>query len=343
MEPVWIAFFTGLTTGGLSCLAVQGGLLASAVSQKNLGNIESDGLKLGHFRAVALFLVAKIISHAGLGFILGLLGSSLILAPKLMGTLQVAVGIYLMATAARIANIHPIFRYTAIQPPTWVYRLVKRQSRDTSWFAPAIMGFFTILMPCGVTQAMMVAAVASGNAWIASGIMAAFVFGTSPVFFLLGVSVVELLKRKVFAYAAAVIIAGFGFMSINGGMVLRGSFYTFQNFYKAATMDVSQLAVASGQVAGVSYDGKQDVTIYVASNGYHSSATTLKAGVPVRLSLVTNSTSGCSRAFTIPEYNITKVLPESGKETVEFTPEKTGRLAFTCAMGMYTGEFTVVI
>ena len=32
MEPNLLAFITGLTTGGLSCLAVQGGLLASSIA-----------------------------------------------------------------------------------------------------------------------------------------------------------------------------------------------------------------------------------------------------------------------------------------------------------------------
>jgi hypothetical protein len=32
MNNIWFAFITGLTAGGISCLAVQGGLLASALS-----------------------------------------------------------------------------------------------------------------------------------------------------------------------------------------------------------------------------------------------------------------------------------------------------------------------
>lgn len=343
MEPIWIAFLTGLTTGGLSCLAVQGGLLASAVSQRNQLHFEEHNLQKGRAGAVALFLGTKILSHVLLGFLLGFVGSMFILTPKLLGFVQIVVGLYLVGTAARIAGVHPIFRYTVIQPPTWVYRLLKRNSRDASWFAPGVMGFLTILMPCGVTQAMMVTAIATRNPFVSAGIMGAFVLGTSPVFFLLGVTVIEFLKRKIFAYAAAVLIAGFGLLSINGGMVLRGSFYTFQNFYRAATMDVSSFAVASGQVAGTASDGKQDVTIYVAGNGYHSSATVLKSGIPVRLSLVTNNTQGCARAFTIPEYNISKILPPTGTETVEFTPQKQGVLAYTCAMGMYTGQFNVIL
>ena len=342
MQPIWIAFLTGLTTGGLSCLAVQGGLLASVVSQRRLEGIEPTTGGSGRWSAIALFIIAKVIAYTILGFVLGFVGSSMVLAPKLMGLLQIFVGLYLVATAARIADIHPIFRYTVIQPPTWVYRFLKRQSKESSWFAPGIMGFFTILMPCGVTQAMMVTALATGNAWISAGIMAAFVIGTSPVFLLLGLAVLEFLKRKFFSYAAASLVAAFGVLSINGGIALQGSFYTLQNFYRAATMDVSSLQPSQGQIAGISTDGKQEVTIYVRNNGYSIPTKTLKAGVPVRLSLVTDNTGGCSRAFTIPDYNISKVLPATGTEIIEFTPTKAGALAYTCAMGMYTGQFTII-
>ena len=34
MDQIILAFITGLTTGGLSCLAVQGGLLASCLAQQ---------------------------------------------------------------------------------------------------------------------------------------------------------------------------------------------------------------------------------------------------------------------------------------------------------------------
>lgn len=34
MMELGLVFLTGLTTGGLSCLAVQGGLLASSVAQQ---------------------------------------------------------------------------------------------------------------------------------------------------------------------------------------------------------------------------------------------------------------------------------------------------------------------
>jgi uncharacterized protein len=311
MTLIWLALLTGLTTGGFSCLAIQGGLLATVAKNR------SD---------VIAFLASKLASYTLLGFFLGLIGSTLTVTPKMLGWMQILVGVLMLTTAARILDLHPIFRYTVIQPPKWTYRFLKQQS------APAILGFFTVLMPCGITQATMAVAVASGNPLAGAAIMFAFVLGTSPIFFVLGASFVELLQRRVFSYVAAGVVMVFAVLSINGGMGLLGSIYTIQNFYRAATTDATAI------VAG----GVQNVTIAVKSGGYTASATTLKVGVPVRLTLTTNNTQGCVRAFTIPDLNLSKVLPATGRETIEFTPQKAGRLAYSCSMGMYTGAFTII-
>lgn len=290
-----------------------------------------------------MFLIAKFIGHVILGFFLGLVGSTLLLTPKLMGLVQIGAGLFMLATAARIADLHPMFRYAVITPPRWAYRFLRRISRDESSFAPAVLGFFTILMPCGVTQATMAVAVASGSPLLGASVMGAFVLGTSPIFFFLGAAVLTLLKRKAFAYAAAAVVAVFALLSLNGGIALTGSFYTLTNIYRAATTSLDQLAYAKvGTVAGVASDGMQRVTICVRSDGYTADATTLKSGVPVRLRLIADQAKGCARAFTIPGLGISKVLPVNGEDEIVFTPKSTGSLAYACSMGMYTGQFQVI-
>lgn len=331
MHFLWLAFLTGLTTGGISCLAVQGGLLASSVVQK-------EGEKpLG---AVALFLLAKITAYTILGFFLGLLGSVFTLSISLQAVLQIAVGIFMLITAARIANVHPIFRYFVIQPPRAVYRLLKNQTRAQTFFAPLSLGFLTVFMPCGVTQAMMVVAVATGNPWAGAATMFAFILGTSPVFLALGVAAVKLLEKKLFSYVAASVIVYFGLLAINGGIALSGSPYTFGNFYRAATSDFRAYAQA-GQ-ATIDANGNQEATIYVSSSGYSSMVKKLKVGVPVELSLVASGAQGCARSFLIPSMNIAQVIPESGTKVLAFTPMKTGILTYSCSMGMFTGSFDVI-
>ena len=219
----------------------------------------------------------------------------------------------MLLTAARLLDIHPIFRYFVIQPPRFVYKFLRKTSKSDAYFTPLLLGSLTVLIPCGITQGMMILAVSSGNPVTGALIMFSFILGTSPVFFALGIATSQLLKRKIFAIFTAGVIAILGAMAINSGQVLRGSIYTFQNFYKAATTDVYG---SGGSVAGVNAEGKQEVTIDVLNNGYNSSSDVLKAGVPVKLSLVTNGTRSCTRAFTIPALGVSKVLPQTGSETV---------------------------
>jgi uncharacterized protein len=335
MNTIWLAFITGLTTGGVSCLAVQGGVLASAVTQSENG-VKSSSKRIV---LIGLFLLAKLIAYVMLGIVLGTLGSTLQFSPKVMGYTQILVGLFMIATAARLLDLHPIFRYTVIMPPRFIYKIFRKSGSQQNFFAPLLMGALTIFMPCGITQAMMVAALSSGNAVVGGLTMGAFVIGTSPIFFALGATFVALLEKKIFIYIASALIALFGFMTINGGFALIGSIYTFQNLYRAAVTPIGeQTPKTPALVAG---DGIQDVTITVTNRGYESETKILKKNVPVRLHLITNGVGGCARAFTIPDKNISKVLPQKGEEIIMFTPDKAGNLTYSCSMGMYTGMFEV--
>lgn len=333
MNNISVAFITGLTTGGVSCLAVQGGLLASGMSQ-----VGRELTRLEKSKYIGVFLAAKVLAYTLLGFLLGLLGSRIALTPQLQGLMQILAGLFMLATAGRLANIHPIFRYFVIEPPKWAFRLVRSQAKSNSAFANAILGFLTVLIPCGVTQSMMVLAIAAGSPWLGAGIMFAFTLGTSPVFFALGMAIVEILKKKALSYVAALAVFVLGILSLNTGQVLRGSPHTLQNYY-AVLFGTVETSASSGTAKIV--NGKQRATINVLPGGYKADTQVLKAGVPVVLDLVSNNVRSCARAFTIPSLNISKVLPQTGTETLEFTPTQPGRLAYTCSMGMYTGEFLV--
>ena len=94
-----LLFITGLTTGGVSCLAVQGGLLASAITQK-----PKDESRLPY---VGMFLAAKIIAYTLLGFALGALGSALTITPQFQGWMQIFAGLYMLITAANLLFLSP--------------------------------------------------------------------------------------------------------------------------------------------------------------------------------------------------------------------------------------------
>lgn len=331
MNQVLLAFITGLTTGGISCFAVQGGLLASSLST------QKQNAKLG----VIAFLVSKIIAYTLLGALLGLLGSSIIISLKIQGYMQIVAGLFMLATVGKLLDLHPIFRRFIITPPKVVFKLLRKMSLKDEFFAPFLLGFLTILIPCGVTQSIMLLSVASGSMLIGALTLGSFILGTTPVFFGLGIASTEILQRKSLKYIASGIILILALISINTGQILRGSVHNFQNYWLVLTGSLDKQNTTSN-VANINSAGKQDVVINVFNSGYQSNVKTLKSGVAVNLKLITNNTRGCSRAFTIPEYNISKVLPETGTTTVEFTPTKKGRLTYTCSMGMYTGYFDVL-
>lgn len=333
MNNVWVALITGITTGGISCFAVQGGLLASSLTRQKEGEQK---------KAVLVFLVAKIVAYTVLGFLLGLLGSSLIISPIIQGYMQILAGVFMLVTVGKILDLHPFFRKLTITPPKSIFRILRRKSVDEGLFSSGILGGLTVLIPCGVTQAMILLSVSSGNAVWGSLIMFAFILGTSPVFFALGLTSEKILQTKSLKLIAALAIFYLGIISINTGQVLRGSVHNLQNYYLAAVGKLDRGQYNSDQIAKQLPNGGQEAEISVSTYGYKTNTKTLRVGVPTTLKLTTQNTNGCSRAFTVPEYGISKILPESGVETITFTPKKTGRLAFTCSMGMYTGSFNVI-
>ena len=328
MNQILLAFIAGLTTGGISCFAVQGGLLAGTLA---------DQKREDQKKSLLMFLSAKAVSHFILGALLGLLGSSLIISSKTQGIMQIIAGIFILAVAAKFAEIHPIFKRFTLTPPKSFFRILRIQSKSQGLITPAIIGFLTVLIPCGITQAMMLLSVTSGSFLYGGLILLAFVLGTTPLFFILGLASEKVLSVKPLKILAVVVITYLGLLSINTGQILRGSPHTFQNYKNAI---FNNKVKNKGGVKIV--DGKQEVTINVKNTSYQASTDILKVGIPVKLILITCNTVGCSRSFTIPQYNISKILPATGTEIIEFTPTKLGKLTYTCSMGMYTGTFNVV-
>ena len=148
-----VAFITGITTGGLSCLAVQGGLLASSLAHQ----IEQDYVEQSsHHKGKAsvrsnsafpilLFLISKLVAYTLLGALLGWLGSYLTLSPMTRAMLMMAIGIFMIGNALRMFNVHPIFRYFSVEPPKFITRYIRRTAKGTDTFTPLFLGALTVL------------------------------------------------------------------------------------------------------------------------------------------------------------------------------------------------------
>ncbi|MCY1081161.1 cupredoxin domain-containing protein [Archangium lansingense] len=84
------------------------------------------------------------------------------------------------------------------------------------------------------------------------------------------------------------------------------------------------------------------IALSVTEKGYEPSPVTLKQGEPVKLVLTRTTDHTCATEIVLEEYNINTPLPLNQPVEVAFTPNKTGKLVYGCAMGkMISGVFMV--
>jgi len=383
-NAILVAFITGLTAGGLSCFAVQGGLLSASIAQrieetspanirraapgkKNAGRANAS-LQPGMIQPILLFMTAKLVAYTVMGFLLGWLGSLFTFSPTVQGAIQVAIGIFLVGNALRMLNVHPIFRYFSFEPPSGLRRYIRGVSkRNDTWITPLYLGALTVLIPCGVTQAMMAVAVGTGSPWLGAVIMFAFILGTSPTFIAVSWLVTSLgaMFQKYFYRVVTVIVLLLGLYGINAGLTLLGSPISASRVARAFQAEevveavppvtepanVEALPLVTGQPlvevevvtatpAAPTSAASSVARINVENNGYSPNLLALPANQPIELHLVTENTYSCARAFVIPELEIMQILPETGDTVVYIPAQPAGKtMEFMCSMGMYTGVF----
>jgi plastocyanin domain-containing protein len=74
--------------------------------------------------------------------------------------------------------------------------------------------------------------------------------------------------------------------------------------------------------------------------GWEPSSFVLKKGVPVKWNIDVKELTGCNNEIIVRNYDIAIKL-KKGLNTVEFTPDKTGTVRWSCWMGMIPGSFVV--
>lgn len=345
-----IIFVTGLTTGGLSCVAMQGGLLTSLIANQNKyrptnqshQSLTSKFLDQSSLLPITAFLITKLLSHTILGFMLGLLGSQIAINQTTQLAFQIFTALFMFATALNLLNIHPIFRYVVFQPPKFLNKYIKSTSNSQSLFAPILLGILTIFIPCGVTQAMEISAINSANPITGALIMFSFILGTIPIFTLLGVISSKLTTNlytqftKLTAYALILL----SIYTANASLTVLNSPITLQTitnpiheifFYTPPTQ--SQLSNNSNL---------QQIAINVLNNGYSPNYIQVRQNIPVQLTLISNNTYSCSLSFILKEFNINTFLQSNDSQSFTFTPTQKGKYTYTCSMGMYTGTLEVI-
>lgn len=350
---LWIVFLTGLTSGGVTCAAMQGGILASTIANQK----RSEGKKVsvdaapnsfdvGDWGPVTAFLLAKLVIHVILGFFLGLIGSALTLSLGMRLFFQGFAALFMFASAMNLLEVHPIFRYVVINPPKFARRLIKNNTTADRLFAPGLLGFLTILIPCGVTQAMEILAISSGSPMQGALIMGSFVLGTAPMFVLIGIATAKLSEvwRIYFLRTAAFLLIAMALYSVNGILQVSDSNYSLERLGPKIVrlLPPYDSKPKSDTLTPTLVDGVQPVMINILNSGYSPKRFVVKSGIPVKLTVNAGEVYTCATAFTFRAFGINAFVKPNTNQVFTFTPDKKGLYTFSCSMGMYSGTMEVI-
>lgn len=350
---------TGLFAGGVSCAAVQGGLLAGLITRQHAardqaavatrsgapqelsadrvqGQTESWRAKLGDDLApVGGFLAGKLAAYTLVGGLLGALGGVVQLSTAARTWLQLGAGLLIITFGLAQLGM-PGFRRIVIEPPASWTRLVRNRTRSQAAFAPALLGVATVLLPCGITLTVEALALASGSPWQGAAIMAVFVIGTSPLFAILGYAArkATTLWRGRLVAATGIAVITMGLFTFNGGLELAGSPLAASRILETvsgtATADTTTTTVTAGH---------QEVVITATDSGYSPRVAAITAGLPTTLIVRSDDATGCVRSFVI--HDTQTVLPQSGDTRIDLGTPTAGSLRYACGMGMFTGVITI--
>lgn len=324
-------FIIGLVAGTSSCLAVTGGLLIALAAKHNeMHQAETPWQK---FKPLLHFNLGRLISYFVLGGLVGVLGQSITLSTRMSGYMSVIVAFVMLFLALSILEIIPKGSFP-IRPPKKLSRWIASLSESDHPAAPFALGAFTFFLPCGFTQSLQLAALASGS--FITGAMTMFVFAVGTLPSLLGISAISSTATGTFSRL---------FLRFSGALVLLLALFNLNSGFALTGIDLSRVFATSNQQgsapAPVITGDVQEVSMAVTSYGYEPSNLTIKAGVPVRWKINGDAAYGCTSVMTIPSLNISKPLRQ-GENIIEFTATKPGQLAFMCSMGMVRGSFTVI-
>lgn len=326
----------GLTAGVSSCMALVGGLVL-AISSRH-AELHPEASTAQKFRPHIFFNFGRLTSYVVLGGLIGLIGSGLRLSSPVIGTLIVGIGIVMLFFGLKLIEIFPRLTNKNISLPASVSRLfgLGNDVKEYSHRGAFITGAATFFVPCGFTQAMQLYAISTGSFLSGALIMGTFAVGTLPGIAGIGglTSVIKgTFARYFFKFAGLVVIA-LALFNISTGFNLTGL-----SLPSIPSFNLGQSASAAGTVT--IENGKQIVEMNQLAAGYSPNQFTIKKGIPVVWNIQSETQFSCTAYISMPSAGIAQPL-HTGLNTIEFTPTATGQLRFTCAMGMYSGNFNVI-
>jgi sulfite exporter TauE/SafE/copper chaperone CopZ len=318
---LWSVLVIGLVASTSTCMATSGALFLSTVG-KGKNNLSQ-----------ALFFNAgRIASYGAFGFLAGLVGQALITNLKFGPYLTLLAAVFMVLLGLDMAKILSIGAIIPSGLNKKIFQSLEHKLMKYPRKAPFLLGAITYLLPCGFTQAVQVYALGLASPLQSALTMVVFAIGTAPALMLIG-GLTSLTKTTFYSY----------FMKAMGVIVFIIGFGYFSNFLSLYNININPFATngSANSTASTTKDGVQTIDMRVVASGYVPNSFTVKKGVPVKWNINGENTFGCQAYFVVPTLGIQKTIVP-GIQTIDFTPTETGTINFSCGMGMYRGQITVI-
>lgn len=321
-----LLFLVGLITS-LHCLAMCGGLAISQTFNKaSCLRRETTREKI---LPSLIYNTGRLISYTILGGIVGGIGSIISLSGQFKGTVAVIAGLLMVIMGLNMLNISPLLRKINIRlPRVFPFNNLSNKSKS-----PFIVGLLNGFMPCGPLQTMQLYALGTGSILKGSLSMFAFALGTMPLMTALGY-LTNILSRKItnkFLKLSAVLVIVLGLIMASRGLVLSG----------VPLPDMGTNLTGAANNEAIISEGRQVIEMTADNSGYTPNIFFVQKGIPVKWIIKGDRLNSCNNEIIVPEYNISKKL-FSGENIIEFTPNESKDIAFSCWMGMISGKIKVV-
>jgi uncharacterized protein len=327
-----LLFAAGILTG-FHCISMCGGFVVSYTAKNALNGHKS-------FKQHLVYGGSKVVSYTIIGGIFGLIGGVIAFSIGLRSWVAVLAGLFMIFYALSMFGLR-FFRKFQFNPKF----LTKIASSESSKYKgpysrPLATGLLNgLFIACGPLQAMYLFAMGSGSFFTGATSLAAFGLGTLPVMLGFGslATVISHKTTKRILKISAIIVLVLGLIMLNRGLTLMGSSYSFS----AIKEKISAGEITASQIDEIKIEGGyQIINMNMDTRGYHPNSFVIKKDIPVKWNIDVTELIPCNNEIIMNAYNIQVKLKE-GLNVIEFTPDKTGTIQFSCGMGMLRGSFIV--
>ncbi len=319
-------FLLGIVASTSTCMATSGALFMATIGKHRT---TSSSLISNLFPAIS-FNAGRILSYGLFGFIIGTIGNTIIrnVFFSTFMTVFITVGMIVIGLSLTgLVSFSPLTENSMIKS---IFQSLERKFIKNPKKTAFLLGAITYLLPCGFTQSVQLYALGLAHPIQSALVMMTFALGTTPLLMALAFtnSFRNFSFYPYFQKIIGIIILAIGINYALNTLSLHGLKIT--------------IAQPSGQLSSAKMqNGYQIAEMSVNNRGYNPNTFVVKKDIPVKWVVNGESVFGCQAFLTAPQMKVNAML-KLGKNIFTFTPTETGTLPFSCSMGMYRGQFTVI-